>query len=118
MNNSNAEFAKSLIDVRNNFHEILAYSNNERDSKVEELGGRITEVKLLSQNSINRSNAELNNRISDLRKELSESRLIISTLITSCTLLKYKLLKSLTVGNTHKKYRDLYKMLKKLKNIH
>ena len=85
----------------NNLNEAIEETNRSTCSKFENDTTKIRE--------------EYQQIINKLNNELKEQKIVISSMITIWTLLKYKFLKSITFGRTHKRFRDIYKKLRQIK---
>ena len=85
----------------NNLNEAIEETNRATCSKFENDTTKIRE--------------EYQQIINKLNNELKEQKIVISSMITIWTLLKYKFLKSITFGRTHKRFRDIYKKLRQIK---
>ena len=117
--NEKINLESRIENEKNNLESRIENEKNDFKNCINNLNEAIEETNRATcskfENDTTKIREECQQIINKLNNELKEQTIVISSMITIWTLLKYKFLKSITFGRTHKRFRDIYKKLRQIK---
>ena len=110
---------RSKVKIELDIYNKIENEKNNLDNRISNLNVALEEKLKVTchqlENDTTKIREDFQNIVNRLTKELNEQKIVISSMITFWTLLKYKFLKSVTFGRAHKRFRDIYKKLRQMK---